>query len=228
MTGKPVYVNPATGERASAPPAPLPDGWTVVKDPVTGELKYVNRATGETSAQRPAPLPPGWVVSEEEPGSYRSLYSGELVAERPTAPALPVGWGSAVSRETGQPYFFPEAEPERAQYEPPVAPELPLGWGAAISRTHGDVYYINRLTGASTLELPTLPAPPVGWEVVVSRSTGEEYYSSMWGESSTEWPAAPRSRRGSSRRDPSRSDPPTRPRARRARARLSRAMRAQP
>ena len=75
--------------------AALPAGWDAHVSRSTGDEYYRNVLTHETQYEYPAEpathLPPGWVVSEEEPGSYRSLYSGELVAERPTAPALPVG-----------------------------------------------------------------------------------------------------------------------------------------
>ena len=89
---------PSRGVAEAVPrAAALPAGWEAHVSRSTGKEYYQNRITYETQYEYPAEpashLPPGWVVSEEEPGSYRSLYSGELVAERPTAPALPAGWG---------------------------------------------------------------------------------------------------------------------------------------
>ena len=78
--------DPPTRAVAEAVPrtAALPSGWEAHVSRSTGKEYYQNRLPYETQYEFPAepatPLPSGWVVSEEEPGSYRSLYSGELVA----------------------------------------------------------------------------------------------------------------------------------------------------
>jgi hypothetical protein len=96
------------------------------------------------------------------------------VAEPEPEPQLPDGWEVAVSRSTGEEYYY-NASTGESSYE----------WPA----------------GAQRAEPASSPAPavastdggrklPDGWEVAVSRSTGEEYYyNASTGESSYEWPA---------------------------------------
>jgi hypothetical protein len=96
------------------------------------------------------------------------------VAEPEPEPQLPDGWEVAVSRSTGEEYYY-NASTGESSYE----------WPA----------------GAQRAEPASSPAPavastdggrklPDGWEVAVSRSTGGEYYyNASTGESSYEWPA---------------------------------------